>query len=80
MMPSSGSFPGINTKSAWRRRIESGKGGKVVVQDIESYEQAQETIALLKILALGMRQIEAGEVVSAEEAIQRVPPSLRKSK
>lgn len=33
---------------------------KVVLQDIESYEQAQETMALLKILALGNRQIEAG--------------------
>ena len=28
---------------------------KVVIQDIESYEQTQETMALLKILALGTR-------------------------
>jgi len=40
---------------------------KVVVQDIESYEQTQETLALLKILALGNRQIEAGQVKPAEE-------------
>ena len=35
---------------------------KVVMQDIDSYEQTQETLALLKILALGSSQIEAGQV------------------
>jgi prevent-host-death family protein len=45
---------------------------KVVIQDIESYEQTQETMALLKILALGMRQIEAGEVLPAGDAIKRL--------
>ena len=35
---------------------------KVVMQDIESYEQMQETMALLKILALGSHQIEEGRV------------------
>ncbi len=34
---------------------------KAVLQDIRSFEQTQETLALLKILALGMRQVEAGE-------------------
>lgn len=43
---------------------------KVVMQDIESYEQAQETMALLKILALGSRQIEAGNVRPAGDVIQ----------
>ena len=33
---------------------------KAVLQDIDSYEQIQETVSLLKILALGNRQIEAG--------------------
>jgi prevent-host-death family protein len=45
---------------------------KVVLQDIESYEQTQETLALLKILALGNRQIEAGGVEPAEVAIRRL--------
>jgi len=45
---------------------------KVVVQDIESYEQTQETMALLKILALGMRQIEEGKVSPAEDVIRRL--------
>lgn len=45
---------------------------KVVLQDIESYEQTQETIALLKIIALGNRQIEAGKVEPATVVIQRL--------
>ncbi len=45
---------------------------KVVIQDIESYEQTQETMALLKILALGMRQIEEGKVLPADDVIRRL--------
>ena len=45
---------------------------KVVMQDIESYEQTQETLALLKILALGTRQIEEGKVQPAEDVIKRL--------
>jgi len=43
---------------------------KVVIQDIKSYEQTQETMALLKILALGMKQIQEGDVIPADEAIE----------
>ena len=45
---------------------------KVVIQDIESYEQNEETMALLKILALGTRQIEEGKVQPAEVVIMRL--------
>ncbi|MGD8492116.1 MAG: type II toxin-antitoxin system Phd/YefM family antitoxin [Desulfobacterales bacterium] len=45
---------------------------KVVIQDIDSYEKTQQTMALLKILALGIRQVEEGDVVPASEAIKRV--------
>jgi prevent-host-death family protein len=45
---------------------------KVVMQDIETYEQTQETLALLKILAIGTRQIEEGKVQSAEHVIRRL--------
>lgn len=48
---------------------------KVVMQDIESYEQTQETMALLKILALGNRQIEEGKVQPAAEVISRLRES-----
>ncbi|MDY6951615.1 MAG: type II toxin-antitoxin system Phd/YefM family antitoxin [Thermodesulfobacteriota bacterium] len=43
---------------------------KVVIQDIKSYEQTQKTIALLKILSLGARQIEQGKVLPAEDVIK----------
>ncbi len=49
---------------------------KVVLQDIDSFEKTQETMALLKILALGNRQIEAGQVEPAADVIAR----LRKRK
>ena len=45
---------------------------KVVIQDIESYEQTQETMALLKIMALGMRQIEEGKVQPAKDVFKRL--------
>jgi prevent-host-death family protein len=45
---------------------------KVVIQDIESYEQTLETMALLKILAIGIHQIEEGEVLPAVDVIKRL--------
>jgi prevent-host-death family protein len=45
---------------------------KAVVQDIASYEKTQETMALLKILSLGARQIEEGKVQSAADVIDRL--------
>ena len=45
---------------------------KAVLQDIASYEQTQETMALLKILALGNHQIEEGKVQPAAEVFSRL--------
>jgi len=45
---------------------------KAVVQDIVSYERMQSSVALLKMLALGNRQIEAGQVQPAERFIARL--------
>ena len=45
---------------------------KMVVQDIESFEKTQQTLALLKILALGQQQIETGQVVEVSTAIERI--------
>jgi prevent-host-death family protein len=45
---------------------------KVVIQNIESYEQTLETMALLKILALGNQQIEAVKVENAVDVINRL--------
>jgi len=40
---------------------------KLVVLDVKSYEQQMETFALLKILALGSREIERGEFEDIDE-------------
>jgi prevent-host-death family protein len=45
---------------------------KAVMQDVASYEQTQETLALLKILALGNQQIEDGEAVAAADVISKL--------
>ena len=50
---------------------------KVVLQDIESYEQTHETMALLKILALGRLQIEEGKVEPAADVIKRLGEDRR---
>ncbi|HEY6896457.1 MAG TPA: type II toxin-antitoxin system Phd/YefM family antitoxin [Rhodocyclaceae bacterium] len=45
---------------------------KAVIQDVASFEQTQETLALLKILALGTQEIEAGKVKPASEVVARL--------
>ena len=45
---------------------------RAVMQDLATYESTQETLALLKVLALGMRQVGAGESVLAGNAFARV--------
>ncbi|MYB51973.1 MAG: type II toxin-antitoxin system Phd/YefM family antitoxin [Acidobacteriia bacterium] len=45
---------------------------KVVIQDIDSYEQTQEALALLKILALGDRQIESSRLRPATDVIAEI--------
>ena len=45
---------------------------KAVLQDIASHERTEETIALLRVLALGERQVEAGRVESAATVIARL--------
>lgn len=52
---------------------------KVVIQDIESYEQDQETMALLKILALGARQVEEGKTAPAADVFKRLRHRKRRS-
>lgn len=45
---------------------------KAVVQDVASYEETQETLALLKLLALGNRDIEAGRTRPARAVVERL--------
>lgn len=45
---------------------------KAVIQDVASYEETQETLALLKILALGNQDIEAGKTRPLAEVAKRL--------
>ncbi len=58
---------------------QNGKA-TAVLQDLASFEQTQETMALLKILALGNAQVEAGRVTPAKEAFAQVRRSRKMAK
>ena len=45
---------------------------KAVLQDIASYEENQETLALLKILALANKSVAEGKIGSVREAFGRI--------
>lgn len=45
---------------------------KAVLQDVASYDATQETLALLKILALGQAQLAAGKVRPVAEVVERL--------
>jgi len=45
---------------------------KAVIQDVASYEQTQETLALLKILALGNQQVAQGRVKPIADVVKRI--------
>ena len=45
---------------------------KAVIQDVTSYEETQETLALLKLLALGNQQVAQNQVRPLSEAIARL--------
>lgn len=48
---------------------------KAVIQDVVSYEETQETLALLKILALSQREVEAGKVRPLAAVVKRLRAS-----
>jgi len=52
---------------------------KAVLQDLASFEQTQETLALLKILALGQAQITNGDFAPASEVFKRIRASTAKN-
>jgi prevent-host-death family protein len=52
---------------------------KAIVQDIVSYEKTQETLALLKILALGKQQVREGRTVPASKAMRRFRERVRRA-
>lgn len=69
-----------NAAEVLRELTESGEPmiitqngeARAVIQDVASYEQTQNTLALLKILALGNRQIESEALTPVEEAVAQL--------
>lgn len=51
---------------------------KAVLQDVASYEETQETLALLKIIALGNQQLERSEVKPATDVVRNLQARLAK--
>lgn len=45
---------------------------KVILQDVRAYEQLQESLALLKILALSNKSLKEGNVKNASEAFHNI--------
>ena len=45
---------------------------KAVLQDVVSFEETQETLALLKLLALGSQEVEAGQTRPLSEIGKRL--------
>ena len=45
---------------------------KAVLQDVASFEETQETLALLKILALEQQDVEAGRVKPVADVVARL--------
>ena len=45
---------------------------KAVLQDVASYESTQETLALLKILAIGDEEVAAGKLKPAKDVLKRL--------
>jgi len=57
---------------------QNGKA-KVIIQNIHAYEQTQETLALLKILALGNRQIDSDQTMNMSESVSAVRSRRQKN-
>lgn len=50
---------------------------RAVIQDVASYEENQETLALLKILALASKDVEAGKVRPVGEAFSAISERVK---
>ena len=64
----------LETLAAERRPLVITQNGeaKAVLQDVASFEETQETLALLKVLALGNEDVAAGKVWPVAEVVARL--------
>lgn len=57
--------------------LTEGGEAKAVLMSVHEYERTQDTLALLRIIALAEKDIEAGRTVPADEAFEQVRRDLR---
>jgi prevent-host-death family protein len=50
---------------------------RAVLMDVRSYEESQETLAMLQILAIGKRQVEAGETHPLRDVVGKIRTALK---
>jgi prevent-host-death family protein len=53
---------------------------KLVVMDVRAYEQQEEAFSLLKILAMGTREIEQGQFRDADDVFAELDEETRKER
>jgi prevent-host-death family protein len=53
---------------------------KAVLQDIHEYEKTQESLAMLKILAIGRKEIEKGKYQPIDEAFDEVRKIVKENR
>ena len=71
---------GVLLQLAERREpmvITQNGEAKAVLQDVASFEETQETLALLKLLALGSQEVEAGRTRPLSEIGKRLRGGIR---
>ena len=52
--------------------ITQNAEARAVLQDVASFEETQETLALLKLLALGQQDVDAGRVKPVADVVARL--------
>ena len=69
----------LQTLAAEREPVLITQNGeaKAVLQDVVSFEATQELLALLKLLAMGDKEIEAGQTEAADTVIASLRTELR---
>jgi prevent-host-death family protein len=53
---------------------------KAVIQDIEEYDKIQESLAMLKLIAQGKKDIEGGKIKSASESFKDIRKAISEKK
>lgn len=68
------------TESREPMLITQNGESKIDLMDVATYQQQQQTMALLKILALGKQQIQENKVIPAKDAASNINNMLAQAK